>query len=741
MSASAVFNLRVNAVRSLNPYGRGGAIFTGIEVDVHGQRIDAKAHHVVIASNHLLSAPVERGQLWRVSGVPQSNTIVVNGYSLTESTITPEAMELLRPSGEHIVTLLAEGEAFSGIGQVKARRLWDHFGQELYGILDRGDVSKLNEALPLPMAGQLADAWGRWGDGFTLQWLQSKGFPVALGRKVLAYFGRTTAARIEEDPYRLLSFASSWETVDALAQETFGVARDDPRRLAGGVEEALYAAFDAGHTCLDRTAFNRCVRGVLGPLGEMPLQSAIKAGLERGSFIVREDRFHAPGPYLMENTVAAAIADRVRSRALLLGEAELRKLITAYDSEARLEHGDAAFNLNVEQCEALAVANAWAFAVITGGAGTGKTTVLRALFRVFAAAGHEIFAMALSGRAAKRISEATGHKARTIAGFLRNFTPEDVPAHAVVVIDEASMVDLPSIYRVIRHLPSHFRIVLVGDPHQLPPVGPGLLLHELAHGDGVPVVELKDVRRHGGSIARAAALIRSGQWPDPPASVDADIAFLPCEPERINDMVLRVYDEDRGASQILCSTRNAAAGGAKSINALCQQRFNTDGQKLMLWNPELDQAVMTGFRVGDPVICVKNDWEIDLQNGSLGVITSVEAPAADDDPTRVLGKIRWDDGKIRDLTFELLGNIELAYAITIHKSQGSAFHRVIMPVTQTRLLDRTLLYTAVTRAESQVILVGDETAARRAVLAPRRSDERQVALGVLLRGRMGNERS
>ncbi len=427
----------------------------------------------------------------------------------------------------------------------------------------------------------------------------------------------------------------------------------------------------------------------------------------------------------MELGVAQAIASRSSNPIPLLETSSLSALIADYQAQGGIA-------LHQKQIEALESANANMFCVITGGAGTGKTTVLRGLFRIYETAGYAIYPMALSGRAAKRIGEATGHSAQTIAGFLKHFNSEDAPQNAVVVIDEASMVDLPSAYRVIRHLPQRYRVVLVGDPNQLPPVGPGLLLHELAHHAQVPVVELSQVKRYGGAIADAAALIRDGAWPSLPNDAQADIAFLPCALDQINEVVLRLYDQDRSSSQILCATRSAAAGGMNAINALCQSRINAHGEALMTWSLEFDQPQGTGLRVGDPVICLRNDWEIDLQNGSLGVLVAAEPPAPDKAPDSRIGSILWDDGRTLDLTAQLLAHLELAYAITIHKAQGSGFARVIIPVRQSKLLDRTLLYTAVTRAEQQVILVGDVQAAQAAVMAARHSDRRHVALGNLL---------
>lgn len=722
MSKSDVL-LRVTSIRSVNPQGRGGAIFSGVEVDATGSRTDATASLVVKAPHWLLGSPVEVGQLWKVTGTAEANTIVVNGYRLTEATVTPTAMELLRPSGEHIVTLLAESKAFRGIGYAKARRLWDHFGEALYGVLDNGLEDRLAEVLTTEAAADLIEAWRDWGESFTLQWLQSKGFPVALGRRVMACLGRDAAKQIEEDPYRLISFTAKWSITDALARSTFGIAEDDPRRLAGAVEEALYAAFDAGHTCIEQAELERRLRRLLGRNAGL-LAEAIQQAEAAARFVRREGMLHAAGPWVMERGVAEAIASRSVAPSYLIQPSELAPLLERYEASAGI-------TLHERQALALGVANANPLAIITGGAGTGKTTVLRGLIHIAEAADWPVYLIALSGRASKRMAEATGHAAQTIAGFLQRFDADDAPKSALVIVDEASMVDLPAAYRLLRHLPATYRFVLVGDPNQLPPVGPGLLLHELVHPPGIPRVELTAVKRYGGEIAEAAAAIRDGCWPALPCTPTAPISFLPCELDRLNDTVLALYQEER-ESQILCATRNATEGGVKALNTLCQARLNPDGEELRLWNLEHEQQQRSGFRVGDPVICLKNDWDIDLQNGSLGRIVAVAPPLNEVRPARVLGRIRWDDGRTLDLTAALLPHLELAYAITVHKSQGSQFGRVIIPVRPSRLLDRTLLYTAVTRAERHVILIGDPAAAKAAVEGVPHAARRKVGLGELV---------
>ncbi|OYV91360.1 MAG: exonuclease V subunit alpha [Acidiphilium sp. 37-60-79] len=736
MSASSVL-VRVNALRSSTG---GGAIFVGVEVDANGGRIDAKQHLVVRVARWMIQTPVEPGQVWRVIGTSEQNTIIVNGYKLTESTLTAEHMELMRPSGEHIVTLLAQGKVFTGIGVVKARRLWGHFGEDLYKILDHGLTARLEEVLSFEAAQRLAQEWRVWGDSFTVQWLQSKGIPVNLGKKVLDFFSPNAAQRIEEDPYRLVSFAADWPTTDRMARETFGIKEDDPRRLAGAVEEALYAAFDAGHTWVTQTELHARLDRLLGlgsafgAQGKAEVWERCLRQAQDSGCLVRTEikgsrgvRLHASGPYLMESAVAQAIGKRCAHKQPLLDPASLDAVVQRHQTQTGLR-------LEPSQKQAIELANDYAFAVITGEAGTGKTTVLRGIFAVYQEAGWQIYPMALSGRAARRIGEATGEAASTIAGFLVKFDPADAPQRGVVVIDEASMLDLPSTYRLLRHLPPSWRFVLVGDPNQLPPVGPGLLLHELARGESkaVPRVQLQKVQRYGGDIAIAASHILRGQWPQLPSDESCGIAAIECPLPQLNATVLELLRQDPLNTQILSATRAAVHGGVTAINALCLTALHGQNEELIRWNAEYGCLQSLGLRVGSPVICLVNDWEKNLQNGSLGFVVSANKPVVGEDSRVCYGHVRWDDGITREITAERLPDLELAYAVTVHKSQGSQFKRVIIPVRRSRLLDRDLLYTAITRAQTQVILVGDMAAAKYSVEAPPHASLRQVALGSML---------
>lgn len=655
---------------------------------------------------------------------------------MKERELNAEEALLARPSGEHIINFLADNPAFEGVGTVKARRLWDTFGERLYELLEAGDADSLAGVLTPEVANRVVLAWSSLGDLGTLQWLQSQGFEPKLGRKVLAFFGADARARIEEDPYRLLSFCAGWKEVDCLALDQFGLEPTDPRRLLGAVEEGCYRVFSDGHTAMLSADLMDRVVPLLGrpPVGVRwrdQLSEALNLGLSNGTFVKCRHGLQPLGAFVMERQIALAVKSRVSSgSAPLLTAAEVEHVIEDVRSTDGVE-------LNEEQRAALHAAARHAFLCVTGGAGVGKTTVLKALYRIYDRVGVRVVQLALAGRAAKRMHEATGRAASTIASFLSGYEDGNLDGPTVVVIDEASMVDVISMSRICSILPNHVRLLLVGDPNQLMPVGPGLILHALVGLTGIPAVELKTVKRYGGAIAQLATDIRFGRWSELGVNENEPVAFLPCADELIGDTVVDLLELDRENSQVLCAIRNGPAG-TKAINSLCQKRFTNGSPEVQVWNEEFDALAPVGLRLGDAVLCTRNMWPVGLQNGSLGVIAEVvpeptEAHEVDDEESpSALAWIDWDDGQRRPLARDMLEDVELGYAVTVHKAQGSQWPRVIVPVTHSKMLDRTLLYTAVTRAQKQVILVGDVAAAREAVLAQPRASERRVALDLHL---------
>lgn len=725
--------VRVQSVRSQNPFGRGGCIFSGAQIDESGKVLDATSYVVIKATGAQLGdGLVQPGQWYQVIGIPTSNERVLNGYKIRETQINAMDISLLRLSGEHVVTFIAESGDFQGIGMVKARRLWDEFGEDLYRVLDSGDVKALTKLLTPESAQQIVDAWGRQGSVQTMQWLQSSGIDVKTGRKLLAFFGKEAHLELEQDPYRLLSFSASWKSVDSFAKMRFGVTVDDPRRLRAAVEEALYRIFDAGDTVADVKTLITRTKAVLGPAASHALVSeTLENGISNGSYVLGlEGMVCLVGPEVMERTVAQAIANRLLSPDPLLNVELANSIIEQYESDEGL-------TLNAEQRAAVHCAARNKIALILGGAGVGKTTVLKGIYRIFDAAGIKIFQMALSGRAAKRMTEATGRESSTLARFFKNTKESALEVPAVVVVDEASMVDIISMHRLCEMLPAHVRLLLVGDTAQLMPVGPGLVLHALARRSEIPMVQLIHVRRYGGAIAAAAADIRIGQWPEFSDDANEPISFLQCSVLDIPDIAVELYALAPDITQIL-SSRRSSLDGTKNLNLVCQSKFSKNQTALTIHNDEFDMPMGTGLHLGDVVLCTRNLWDWGLQNGSLGKLVEIEPEPrllSKPDGTELgyaLAWVLWDDGERRPIVEETLDDIELGYAITIHKSQGSQWQRIIVVLTGNRLLDRTLIYTAITRAQSQVIIIGDAIAAKRAIEASPRSDHRKVGLDAQL---------
>lgn len=245
------------------------------------------------------------------------------------------------------------------------------------------------------------------------------------------------------------------------------------------------------------------------------------------------------------------------------------------------------------------------------------------------------------------------------------------------------------------------------------------------------------MKRYGGEIALAAQAVRDGNWPELASDATAVIAFLPCAAPAIADLVVGLYAEDVENTQILSARKNSA-DGTKAINTLCQSRFTRHGRPLLVYLDEFQSMAGTGFYLGDQLLCTRNLWDWGLQNGSLGRLVDIEdtprllTNSEGAEIGHALGWVLWDDGERRPILESMLDDIELGNAVTVHKAQGSQWRRVIVVLTGSRMLDRTLIYTAMTRAQSQVILVGDPVATRRAVEGPPRANTRMVGLDSLL---------
>ena len=377
--------------------------------------------------------------------------------------------------------------------------------------------------------------------------------------------------------------------------------------------------------------------------------------------------------------------------------------------------------LNAAQYRAVEMAVHHPLSVLTGGAGTGKTAVLRLVHDVAERAGVPVLQMALSGRAAQRLRTATGREASTIAAFLRAAALRlvDPASEPLIIIDESSMLDLPLTYSLVRALPARARLLLVGDPYQLPPIGFGLIFHVLAASPSVPRVELVEVHRQAQSsgIPQIAHAVRHGVVPSLPdfAGYACGVNFIDAADDAIMDNLVRVLTEWRGCDDVqTLGAIKRGANGIRAINATMHAYASATRKKLEGWD----------LAEGEPIVYLVNDYEKGLWNGSLGRIDHVVSTAGKRAMACSL------DGVEHELLEQDFQHVDLAYAITVHKAQGSQFKRVIVPVTRSRLLDRTLIYTALTRGIEQVVFIGDRNAFEGAIIATPHSQERQVGFSM-----------
>lgn len=682
------------------------------------------------------------GQIWRVVGSCHDRQYARGHFEISEVQVVARSAVLERPSGDHIIQFMAKSKDFPGVGEVAAGQLWEAFGEELYEVLNEEDEAAVAGVVGSELAQAVIEGWRLFGASDALEWLHRSGFDVHISRALLDVYGRESRQKLEDDPYRTLAFGISWSGADQLATKIVGMEPDDPRRLAAAVESCLYDSLDFGHTALPRA---EVLIQATKLLGEQLAPQAISFAIANGVVVQSiGDLLAAPGMEVVESQIASQLLDTL-SQQPLCDEATVAAVTKQYEIKTAAETGDA-FGLNDAQRAAVLGVAHHAVLLITGGAGVGKTTVLRAIVTLLEHVKFEYRVMTIAGRAARRAAEATGRPTRTIAGYLRSFAKgqEKVETPFALIIDEASMLDVLYAWRLMQTLPEGSRVVLIGDPGQLPPIGPGLTLHTMV-GTCIPSVELTQARRFGGEIAKFSREVRRGAMPELDASMGYPIVAKPTPRGMVVDEIVGLYLEDPESTQILAFNREGPVS-CMSINAAIQRRLvgkshtlSADEARVGIKVKNEDQQLeYTGLRRLDKVICNVNLHDEGLQNGSLGQIVEVHASPVMrselgkltakqlDEP--IFAEIQWDDGVRRPVTLTVLDALELAYCITTHKSQGSQFDRVILACSESQLLDRAIVYTAITRASKRVVLVGDIQAIRDAVARPPKATERNTTL-------------
>lgn len=675
--------------------------------------LDSRTHYIVEVEDEDFKAYVSELAVGVVCQlIPKTilqKKIVHNGVKFNRKIITTTNFTLVRSEGSLIIKLLSSGK-FRGVGELKAKRLWERFGDELYDILDSNRIdlliSDFEGRLTSKTANNLIKSWNSYLNTDALKFCSQLKLSVSQTTRIIQFYQENTKEKLQEDPYRLLAFNIPFKFADDMAIEQFGISPNHPKRIAAAIEEVLYRKLDSGSVVADKDEIYSQLKKLLSDddLAKIPFNDDFDSN---GCYTELDgENYQSNGSYIMESYLAEEFSKLIALRPkVTLSKTKIDTAIEKYEISKGVR-------LTKQQKIAVYESLNNNLCLINGGAGVGKTTVLDCVYSVFDECGIVPVQVALAAKAAKRMIEATGRKASTIARFIwRNEKLNVQPEKIALVIDESSMVDLFSMYQLVKALPKGARIVMVGDSGQLSPVGYGLVFHELLKINKIPQVTLTEVKRQASSssIPLISALIAKGKKPE---FNTEDVIFNKANVKKqVLKNILQELEKDKENTQIICATNNMV----KEINTSCAKL--NQFKKLLTYSEYFDSFEFTGFKLGDRVICNQNFYDIDVMNGTLGKITECynikDTKEVVVDTTKKkkvfsFGKVQWNDGSITEISEELLNGLSLAYAITIHKSQGSQFPIVIIPVFQAPNMDRTMLYTALTRAQKKVVLVGSD---------------------------------
>ena len=694
-----------------------------VEHVVYANRESGFAVVEIDAGNELVCA------VGNLPEVQEGTELSMMGYYTTHATygyqFRVETCEQKMPATESAICKYLASGTIKGIGPAIARRIVERFGTDTLRVMEE-EPERLAEVkgITLKRSRELAEEVRQvFGVRNLMLFLSRYGIAPVVSVRVWKQWGVLSADLIREDPYRLCSrqFQVEFQVADQIAEDQ-GIARDSELRVAAGIECLLTHNLNNGHTCLPCAKLLRAAEKLLA-LPEETIDEKLELSVEQGKLV----RLKKGGkPYLAlpelfeaEQYIAARVAAMVQIPPA--DSPQIDFVIRQIEEEKGIRYEEL-------QVQAIREALMNEIFILTGGPGTGKTTTLNAIIDVLEYSGLELSIAAPTGRAAKRISEVTGREAKTIHRLLEvtmgegnpRFTKnEQEPLRSdAVVIDEMSMVDVQLFDALLRAVKPGAKLILVGDYHQLPSVGAGNVLRDLLASGVVPAVRLQQIFRQAAqsNIVLNAHRIVEGQLPDLTQKT-GDFFFLPRRDaasagETVLDLVCRRLPGGYGFSpleeiQVLCPQRKGGLG-VEELNQKLQQSLNPPGPG----KTEFKAGLYT-YRVGDKVMQVKNNYDIEWQredergmgmfNGDIGSIRMIDRGSQ----TMAIDF----EGRLAYYPFDMAADqLELAYAITVHKSQGNEFEAVVIPVLggYDRLYYRNLLYTAVTRAKRIVVLVGRE---------------------------------
>ncbi|WP_111911722.1 AAA family ATPase [Aeromonas media] len=704
------------------PYSSSNyVIFSGIPLHSDTNQIkDGKYYVTIKARPATLPAQPSEGQHWTVHGKPHIARVEIGDVVMHQHTYElPEHVVCTLPeTGEQLIQFIAKEPDFKGIGLGKARQLWQRLGMQFHATL-RTDTpesrARLKGILSDVSIDALFNGYTKYKNLSHCNWMAEYRIPSPIQQRILKFHGEGSVEAIKDNPYLLVGFGMGFEEVDALSQTKFEVELKDPKRLSAALEYTIHTEVEKGHTYTTQAKLRPLLTKLLGD-GELVTQT-FKAGYHQAQYMLNHETgsYHPTAQLLMETIVA--------KRLLKLANQE-----NCYEESANTAFiaavNELPYELTAMQNEAVLTALGNAVSCITGGAGTGKTTVLRTALRAYRNMGFEVHAVALSGRAAMRLHESIGFKTMTIAALLRHepIEPSDGSPNHLLVIDEASMIDLPTMYRLTNHLHPSVRIILTGDPNQLPPIGCGKVLADIVTSQAISNVTLDIVKRQKGTTGIPEYSMQINQGLIPENLSMGNIHFHETSKDKIAQVCAELYQQSPENSRVVGATTAMVA----DINNLIQEAVNPDGAR-MTFEMYGETYCRNDLRQGDVILFTQNNYEKGIQNGSLGTLT--RAVGAGDD----YGVVELDTGESVYVTQSLLDCMRLGYCITLHKAQGSQFPRIIIALQKGRIVDRAWLYTAITRAEHEVHIVGSTAEFAAITKAPSNAHNRNSYLRDLLK--------
>lgn len=609
---------------------------------------------------------------------------------------------------EEIKLFLASG-LIDGIGPSMAGRIVDHFGRKTLDVFE----NRIDDLRQVPGIGRktlakIKESYEKVREEQELiMFLQSLGISESFAADIRKRYGEETEDVLSGDPYRMVRDIPGlgFQEVDRIALAK-GVDPDDADRVTKGIEYTISRALAQGHACAPESSVFRNASLLLGVTEDI-VREAGKESIENGFIpsLVWNDKRYLYLPSLYEAETESALRIKSLLHAEPLGSSRLA--VEKFEREKGLTLAD-------RQREAVEKALKSGVLIITGGPGTGKTTLVQAIITAARQFQLKVRLMAPTGRAAKRLSLSSGVEADTIHKALEaelhdsgstffNRNESDPLKEDLIIVDEASMMDISLFYHLLCALKEGARLILMGDIDQLPPVGPGSPLKDLIAWGEVPVVRLEHIfrQKEGSGIIDNAARIREGQMCYPDEEGEFLIYYAASEPDAFREIMLLCRDMDYGSEKMkmkmqVLSPMYRGACGVDHLNRAIQE---------LVHDHPVEGAVH--FLPGDKVMQKKNDYDKGVYNGDLGIVWAV-------DKNKIF--VRFDSKEVV-YEGEERSSIQLAYAATVHKSQGSEYDTVILVLlpTQSIMLKRNLIYTGVTRARKRTILISTEDAIARAV--------------------------